>query len=200
MDHNHEPTTIHVAPSGDFRLHVQQDSQPDNAGLVKVPTTNTAKIYIVSSTVMSLASPVWKVLFDPQGQFQEATAKEAYLLDDDPDMLLILLRISHLQFHELPAMLTFVQLLNLAILCDKYDTVRIVRPWIRQWQEPLEDLALTPGYEEWLFIAWTFGDSVTFKNLAQQLAKSCLTNQFGHCITPTGKRLDGTMPPGIVGK
>lgn len=200
MDQHDEPTTIHVAPSGDFRLHVQQDSQPDNAGPVRVSTTDATKSYIVSSTVMSFASPVWKVLFDPQGQFMEATAKEAYLLDDDPDMLLVLLRISHLQFHELPTGLSFTQLLNMAILCDKYDTVRIVRPWIRQWQKPLEHLALTSGYEEWLFIAWTFGDFDTFEKLAKQLAKSCLTNQFGHCITPTGKRLDGTMPPGIVGK
>lgn len=98
MDQHDEPTTIHVAPSGDFRLHVQQNSQPDNAGPVRVSTTNATKSYIVSSTVMSFASPVWKVLFDPQGQFMEATAKEAFLLDDDPDMLLVLLRISHLQF------------------------------------------------------------------------------------------------------
>ena len=96
MDQHDEPATVHVAPSRDFRLYVQQDHQPNNADPGKISNTNTTKTYIVSSAVMSLATPVWKILLDPEAQCKEATAEEAYLLDDDPDMLLILLRISHL--------------------------------------------------------------------------------------------------------
>lgn len=77
MDQNDEPGTIHVAPSGNFPLFVQQDSQPNNAVPVKASITNTTKIYILSSAVMSFASPVWKVLSDSRGRFKEATAEEA---------------------------------------------------------------------------------------------------------------------------
>ncbi|CAD6585271.1 MAG: hypothetical protein ASARMPRED_002116 [Alectoria sarmentosa] len=174
MDQHDEPATVHVAPSRDFRLYVQQDHQPNNADPGKISNTNTTKTYIVSSAVMSLATPVWKILLDPEAQCKEATAEEAYLLDDDPDMLLILLRISHLHS-------THYQQCSPSINC-----------YI--WQSSVT------RYEEWLFMAWIFGDFVTLEKLAKQLAKSCRTNQSGHCITPSGKRSDGTMPPGIVRK
>lgn len=41
--------------------------------------------------------------------------------EDDPDALLILLRIAHLQFSDLPdALVVYEHFLQLAVLCDKY--------------------------------------------------------------------------------
>ena len=56
------------------------------------------------------------------------THGEMELPEDDADALLYVLRIAHLQFRRIPATLEFVDLLNVAIICDKYDTVEIVRP------------------------------------------------------------------------
>lgn len=71
-------------------------------------------------------------MFDPQGPFMDTqrslTHGEMELPEDDADALLYVLRIAHLQFRRIPATLEFVDLLNVAIICDKYDTVEIVRP------------------------------------------------------------------------
>jgi len=149
---------------------------------------------------MTLASPVWKVMFDPQSRFKEATEKEVRFLDDDPDMLLLLLRIAHLQFQELPSSLTYRQLLGLAALCDKYDTVHLARPWLRQWEQPRSSPTNCFQQENSIFIAWTFGDVETFEKWAKHLAMECYTTPTpGQCCIRPGVQLEENMPPGIVG-
>ncbi|KAK4697983.1 hypothetical protein P7C71_g179, partial [Lecanoromycetidae sp. Uapishka_2] len=81
-----ENSTINVDPSGDLTL------------LVGDPDKEAQQSFLVSSKAMQLASPVWATLFDPQGRFLEANAKEVSLPDDDPHALLILLHIAHLNF------------------------------------------------------------------------------------------------------
>lgn len=77
----------------------------------------------VSSKAMCLASPVWHVMLDPSGPFKEARPENDSVLfpEDDAQALQILLYIAHLQFHSIPETLSFTQLLNLAIICDKYN-------------------------------------------------------------------------------
>ena len=70
-------------------------------------------------------------MFDLAGGFMEAhqsNGNEVYLADDDADALLLILQIAHLQFKKVPEFLEFEQLLHVAIVCDKYDTVGLVRP------------------------------------------------------------------------
>ena len=83
---------------------------------------------VVSSAVMRIASPVWRTMFDPQGHFMESRRSLTDIPEDDPDALLCVLRIAHLQFRKIPGTLNYADLLNVAIICDKYDTVAIVRP------------------------------------------------------------------------
>lgn len=99
-------------PSGDVRL-----------------TTNTQD-FVVSSKVMCLASPVWRAMFDPRGPWVKQSSSSSSgesifnLPEDDPDALLILLRIAHLHFSDLPdALVVYEHLLQLAVLCDKYGGV-----------------------------------------------------------------------------
>ncbi|KAF2655964.1 hypothetical protein K491DRAFT_715811 [Lophiostoma macrostomum CBS 122681] len=83
----------------------------------------------VSSDVLRLASPVWRAMLERS--WVESKAPEIIFPDDDPEAMLIVLRIAHLAFHELPKKrgLSFESLVNLAIVCDKYDVVGIVRPF-----------------------------------------------------------------------
>ena len=107
---------IHVDPSGNLSLLVGTD---DNQ-----------KTFVVSSAALCLASPVWRAMVNPKGHFLEANSegRRVSLPDEDPKYLLLLLNIVHLHFHKVPQVLSTDDLFQMALLCDKYDSVRIVRP------------------------------------------------------------------------
>ena len=193
--------TIQIAPFGDLRLRVGHDSGEDQAGGDK-SVKSSRSTYIVSSVVMCLASSVWNAMFNPQGHFAEsqpsAGSREVNFAEDDPDALLLVLRIAHLQFKQVPTSLLYNQLLNVAIICDKYDVVGLVRPWYHMWEEPLKLSACKPAHEEWLFIAWTFGDTPTYKSLARSLVLESTINDLGQCFR-MGRLLGDNMPPGAIG-
>jgi hypothetical protein len=131
---------------------------------------NGQRIYNVQSLVMTMTSPVWKAMFNP-GRFLEGNPDvPVEFPDDDPDALLILLRIIHFQNSLVPKELpSFDSLVKIAELCDKYDTVNVVRPHLESWMRPWIAFCLEPGYERWLFIAWTFGCPKIFDALAASL-------------------------------
>ena len=96
-------SSIVLDPSGDLQL-----------------STDTQD-FVVSSRAMCLASPVWRAMFDPHGHWAKQSSGVVDLPEDDPDALLILLRIAHLQFSRLPEELAgYEHLLQLAVLCNKY--------------------------------------------------------------------------------
>lgn len=184
-----QPCTT-LDPSGDLRLRT--DTQD----------------FIVSSKAMCLASPVWRAMLDPQGPWAKQASGTYSLPEDDQNALLIILRIAHLHFNELPDVLVvYEHLLQLAVLCDKYDTVQLVRPWISKWQAPLQAQAEESGrdgylgYETWLFIAWTFGDKAVFKKISRTLV---LTSTFTtvddepRLINAMGDLVGDTVPPGSI--
>jgi len=88
-------------------------------------------------------------MLSPKGQFLEAKQpdgkREAHFFDDDPDALLILLNIAHLNFSQIPPRISWRTLLNIAVLCDKYDIVKLIRPWIGNWTEAFKHFADNAG-------------------------------------------------------
>ena len=185
--------TVQIAPSGDLRLLVDCESGCEDS---------ETRIYVVSSTVLCLASPVWKAIFDPQGHFLEAKAStgswEVHFAEDDPEALLVVLQIAHLQFQHLPETMNYQQLLSLAKICDKYDVVKLVRPWLSKWKEETKALVIWFGFEQWLFIAWAFGDIKTYKTLADLLVFEVTCDDAGRCFR-SGKLLGNDLPPGSLG-
>jgi len=137
------------------------------------------------------------------------------------DALLILLRITHLQFANIPKRLPYETLLGVAVLCDQYDCRKLVRPWLADWLEDEWYESNRRCQEGWLFIAYYFGR----RNIFSQLAMTCVLqantgdgddrffdggyrtagihgNKNG-CGTPLGdyclERNHVRLPPGIVG-
>lgn len=86
---------------------------------------------VCSSRVLCLASLVWRAMFSDPTRFLESQTGRAKFHDDDWEAILIILNVAHL----------------------KYDTLRIVKPWLQNWQRGVQHVALQDGYEEWLFIA-----------------------------------------------
>lgn len=157
------------------------------------------KTFLVSSNAMRLASPVWRTMLDPEGRFMEANAKEVSLPDDDPDALLIILHIAHLNFDVVTGPRSFIEILNLAIICDKYDTVKVFSPWRWCWLSTTHEQYCAPGREEWLFIAWTFGKKIVFRELFKHLVLTMTIDESGREMNGEGTLLGNNMPPGVVG-
>ncbi|PVI05850.1 hypothetical protein DM02DRAFT_682783 [Periconia macrospinosa] len=109
------------------------------------------------------------------GDWNESEALEVYFPDEDVAAMLTVLNIAHLKFEDVPGFngLAFEELVNLAVLCDKYDVVHLVHPflewydWARHYVYPEY---VGPGYPAWLFIAWTFGYRHSFGLLARHLS------------------------------
>lgn len=159
------------------------------------------RLLLVSTAVMCLASPVWAAMLKPTSSFMESEAKEVNLSDDDAESILITLRIAHLKHLQIPATLNFEQLYEMAVVCDKYDMVTLVSPWLDGWAtERMKEAANKRGYERWLFIAYTFGFAELFEKAAKSLGPSSKTDGDGRCLNADAKYLEGSYPPDIIGK
>ncbi|KAH8730366.1 hypothetical protein GQ44DRAFT_700203 [Phaeosphaeriaceae sp. PMI808] len=154
----------------------------------------------VSRSVMVLASPVWRAMLEGP-QWTESTAAEIPFLDDDVDAMLIVLRIAHLLFKELPRKeeLPLEDLLHLAIVCDKYDLVGLVRPFLDlySWAE-----VHRPNFKKktncnhsWLFVAWTFGYTDSFESLMIYMVKEMILESDDVIIVNGTKLLSIDLPP-----
>jgi hypothetical protein len=157
----------------------------------------------VSSDALVLASPVWKKFLFPPWEDKEDPApleKEIDCSEDDPAALLILLNIMHLKFRSIPATLSSMELFHIAILCDQYDCVHLIQPWLETWLQ-CQEKQPHKKLSGWLFIAWVFGKEGAFKDLAAGIAREAQTNQNGDCLDDSGKKIQSKyMPPGIIGK
>lgn len=156
--------TIFVLETGDLRLLASHSDGPC--------------CYVVSSHAMSFASPVWKKFLNPPfprlsnngEKMTNKGCKEIDFSEDNIEALLPLLHIAHLQFSVVPQTLSFKTLLEVAVLCDKYDCVELVKPWLPSWLVKENTQSQVRGNEQWLFIAWVFNREKIFESLVAQLA------------------------------
>lgn len=97
------------------------------------------KIIRVNSGVMKLASPVWNAMLS--SPFAERTMSEIPFPDDSPQAFLIILQIAHFYFSDLPEKISQEEFRDLAVLCDKYDTVRLAKPFVlsQGWLLPYKE-------------------------------------------------------------
>ena len=183
--------TIHVVSSGDLRVHIRSE---DDGTLLKD--------FVVSCAALRLASPVWNTMLDPHGHFTESRGGELSLTDDDPTAFLILMRVAHMQFNQLDVAISYETLLSLARICDKYDTVTLIRPWVDQWLEPYASQAPSKsyhGFEGLAFIAWTIGKPELFWNAVNSLVAN-ITFDINGNMMHRGELVGSIMPPGLLGK
>lgn len=145
----------------------------------------------------------------PDGHFIESKAPESGMReisfsDDDPDTLTILLNIAHLRFNMVPNSVDFKTLVNLAVLTDKYGAEGLLSPWLGVWMEPYITKYAPPGWEELLYVCWTFGYAETFGDLSSKLVMELGLNDEGKPVTPDKRVLDADgglhFPPSMIGK
>lgn len=176
-------------PSGDLELIVGE--------------CDRQRKFRVSSKAMCLVSLVWRAMLDPSGYFMEAQPVKGRVTfpEDDGDTMHLLLCVVHYKFNLIPLGLKYEKLFNLAILCDKYDTVDILYPWLPKWLEDLTAIAIDSGKEGSLFISWVFKDATTFERVAQKLVKEISIDKSGERITRNGRGLEVLeqyIPQGVM--
>jgi hypothetical protein len=112
------------------------------------PHEGTAAVFLVSSVILSLASPVFEAMFS--GNFAEGQAlsvnspREVPLPDDDLQSMLLICNITHMQTPALPKKLSIDDFANFATTCDKYQCIEAVEAWSKVWaanifQDPVSD-------------------------------------------------------------
>lgn len=152
-------------PLGDVTLHLGEPVSPSAFSCCTV---------LASTTHLSAASPVFRAMFTPNTWSESSFSSNADpstrivpFPDDDPQVLLILLNIAHLQFLTVPPTLTRRMLYQLAILCDKYDCLTLVAPWLQRWINHHQFGGVYHSGDA--FICWTFGLESMFEACMRKL-------------------------------
>ncbi|KAF2105355.1 hypothetical protein BDV96DRAFT_655706 [Lophiotrema nucula] len=160
---------------------------------------NGPRKYKVSYEAVSRLSPVLKKLLEDNCSKFPGRSIKIKLKWEDPDMLALILRIAHANL--LPvwhATLDFRQLLEMALLCHQYDLNPLLSPFIDKWIAPFAGRVLEPGFEDWLFIAYQFGLEDDYRALSRYLTLNCTISERKQALSPSGKPLNGSYPPGSL--
>ncbi|KAK6337599.1 hypothetical protein TWF730_002994 [Orbilia blumenaviensis] len=146
------------------------------------------KVYGTSGAIRN-ASAAFDRMLDPDNGFRTLPTETAFgrqlrllsLPEDDADSMLILLKLIHYQTSAISKVVSYKLLVELAIICDKYDCGAILHPWTDIWISNLINTEdhdpLKPGFEGWLLIGHVFpsadGIAAVVGELSIQLAKEC---------------------------
>lgn len=158
---------IHISPHGDMIISLPHQGE--------FPAR-----FLVSSTALCAASPVFAAMLGPSSSFSEAVSLRSHkaigndlyvqkLTDDDPVALAVVLNAMHLQTLKVPRKVSVQQLMQLAIFCDKYDCAAVVKPWVASWESGWTKSTVLNTQLQRLFIAWVFGVEAEFELLTHAL-------------------------------
>ncbi|KAJ9195795.1 hypothetical protein DTO164E3_6630 [Paecilomyces variotii] len=145
--------------------------------LVVGGNTMSPRQFLVSSKVLSLASPVFAKLFGPHFLEGSQMAKHGnvtiYLDEDDAKGMGIILGILHHQETPEIGKLSAKEVATVAICCDKYDCARVIRPWIANWFRCFGFFASAKEYGFALLAANLLRASDEFSQIARRAQLEC---------------------------
>lgn len=110
------------------------DPNGDIVMIVNNGSLSTKRQFLVSSKILSLASPVFAKLFSPHflegAQMAIHARPEIQLHDDDPTAMGLIFGILHHHTPEDQDSMDADRLFDIAVHCDKYDCVQAARTWV----------------------------------------------------------------------
>ena len=181
--------TIYVDQHGDLEL--------------VVGTGEESRTFRVLANVMRLTSPVWRAMLSTEYNFMEAsnTTREITFPEDDVASAFIVLLVGHLRLLEIPTHINGKRLANLCVLCDKYDCITVLRPWLAIWMPSLsENWGKTGPLWDCAMIAWVIGDASRLKIATNELVKWCTVDDYHRFPKFLGTALEGRLPYGLSGQ
>jgi hypothetical protein len=112
------------------------------------------------------------------------------LPDDDPDSIILICKIIHIQTLQFQTKLTITVFANLAIVCNKYDCLGAVRAWSMIWVAALLQTPDAPEFEKLFLATYLLDLPQEFFNVSQSLIRdrsnifSITTAMDGHEFLP----------------
>lgn len=144
---------------------------------------------LVSSKALSLASPVFAVMFSPRfkegSNLNSSCPSEVPLPEDDPEAMTLLCNCLHFRHDHIPRNVEFSLLKALAILCDKYDAAKAISVWIILWLQKWEASKCEDGFEGLLAVIYALDCGEAFA----KMSKKAILDQVGPF--DTHRALDG---------
>jgi hypothetical protein len=176
---------------------VQIDSNGDVLFIVSCDKL-TARL-LVSSKVLSLASPVFAAMFSPR--FKEGSSlnsdcpSEVPLPEADPEAMTLLCNCLHFRTDHIPRNVEFSLLKALALLCDKYNVAKAISAWNILWLQKWETSECEDGFEGLLVVIYALDCAETFA----KMSKKAILDQVGPF--DTHRVLDGfdMVPKSLLG-
>ncbi|KAH6663111.1 hypothetical protein B0J14DRAFT_570632 [Halenospora varia] len=165
---------------------------PDGDIRIKVTVDGNECFGRVNSQAMRLASPVWaKFIFPPwaplpspdssarklcpcyqkNDQMKADIWQQKSTSQDDCNAIYTLLSIVHFKFENIPKenSLTYQHSMSLAVLCDQYLCVHLIKPFLPLWMKDLIGTVKNgrgKPNENWLYITLIFGSKKDYQDLA----------------------------------
>ncbi|KAF3143764.1 hypothetical protein TWF703_010170 [Orbilia oligospora] len=153
--------------------------------VVELTDGSNKHLFLVSSEILRVVSPVWRKALDPESKFAplekitvDGTEYRKTTLDEiDSISLTYVFNILHHRAGPTPRSITFKSLRDIAVLADQYDFEDALAPWPQFW---IEDLAkdsakqLEIGYEDWLFIATVFATVPVCEKIILNVSKQLI--------------------------
>ena len=164
----HSPNPLRIGRESERLKFSSNHPTRDLKVIVKVDSGE--QVWTVSSWAMSLVSGVW------EQKILEADEQKHPIscVDDDIHALEALLNVAHRNFEAIPKTVTFDQLIQLAVICDKYKAAKAFEDRPGRWIRRLQTSSETLNHEGWLLIAWTFVET----DIIQRVARHVLMNIY----------------------
>jgi hypothetical protein len=187
MDHNQ---VSNIDPSGEVRLVL-------NVGELKV-----------SRKALCLSSPVFSAMQGDHSRFKESSVEaldedgvlNIPLGEDDYNPMKTLMRVIHHQNDQGALRVSFHELKDLAIVCDKYALRNCILPWASIWSQPYVDRAEKDGYKSWLFISMTFRMEDVFTQITKHIILNAVVSESGTLSCGNAIDLAEGIPDYIMGE
>ena len=136
----------------------------------------------VASQILCVASPYFRDMPGPESTFKRAcdlrggveSNPEPWIIatwGGNPNALEILLYALHFRSEKVPDTVSFDQLWKLAVLCDKYDCVSAMKPWISLWirEPPQHKDNFAECLAKWVYMARIFGRDDLFEKVTREI-------------------------------
>lgn len=178
----------------------QFDLDPDGDVVLVVEGQNAERL-LVSSKILSLASPVFSKMLGPNfregTQMADSNCPTITLHDDDPLAMITMLGAFHYKERDPKVPMTAEELAVLAIQCDKYDCVKTIKPWILTWFNNFQRDLVEEEYGLLLLAAHFFRAAEKFSELSAKAQVKLSSISFAKWDS-----LDilGFLPDGLQGK
>jgi hypothetical protein len=180
-------SAINIDPNGDVILEL---SHPDGKTHL-----------LISSKVLSLASPVFAAMFRSrfkEGLGNHSMAESTYVIplpEDDAEAFTLLCNVIHFRFDDIPRKPDLTCLEHLAFICDKYDCRRALTAqcalWLNIWIESRTAL----DWKKLLLVAYVLNVSDAFSRISWEILQA----QVGPFVSLPGLTGHELVPHNLLG-